>query len=59
MPKMAVGLPIASIAMLLTLVGIPLGLLGLLSLAVLYALGYVVAALALVPLGFLLVVLVL
>lgn len=43
----AVGLPIASIALLVTLVGIPLGLLGLLSLALLYSLGYVVAALAL------------
>lgn len=42
----AIGLPIASVAML-TLVGIPLGLLGLLSLAILYSLGYVVAALAL------------
>ncbi len=43
----AVGLPIVSIALLLTLVGIPLGLLGLVSLAVLCALGYVMAALAL------------
>ena len=43
----AIGLPIASVAVLLTLVGIPLGLLGLLSLAILYSLGYVAAALAL------------
>ena len=43
----AVGLPVASVVVLLTLVGIPLGLLGLLSLALLYSLGYVVAALAL------------
>lgn len=43
----AIGLPIASVAVLLTLVGIPLGLLGLLSLALLYSLGYLVAALAL------------
>ena len=43
----AIGLPIASVAVLLTVVGIPLGLLGLLSLALLYSLGYVVAALAL------------
>ena len=43
----AIGLPVASIALLFTLVGIPLGLLGLLSLALLYTLGYVVAALAL------------
>jgi hypothetical protein len=44
---MAVGLPIVSILVLLTLVGIPLGLIGLFSLALLYGLGYVVAALAL------------
>ncbi|HUQ63543.1 MAG TPA: hypothetical protein VM121_07310, partial [Acidimicrobiales bacterium] len=43
----AIGLPIASVAVLLTLVGIPLGLLGLLSLALLYSLGHVVAALVL------------
>ena len=43
----AIGLPVASVALLLTLVGIPLGLLGLLSLAILYSLGYVVASLAL------------
>ena len=43
----AIGLPIASVAVLLTLVGIPLGLLGLLSLAILYSLGYVVGSLAL------------
>ncbi len=42
-----VGLPVASVAVLFTLVGIPLGLLGLLSLALLYAIGYVVAGLAL------------
>ena len=43
----AVGLPVISILVMLTLVGIPLGVLGLLSLAVVYATGYVVAALAL------------
>ncbi|HEX2047836.1 MAG TPA: hypothetical protein VHF27_08730 [Acidimicrobiales bacterium] len=43
----AVGLPIASALVLLTLVGIPLGLLGLLSLAPLYAVGFVVAGLTL------------
>ncbi len=43
----AIGLPVVSIAVLFTLVGIPLGLLGLLSLALLYAIGYVVAGLAL------------
>ena len=43
----AIGLPVVSVAVLLTLVGIPLGLLGLLSLALLYSLGYVVASLAL------------
>ncbi len=42
-----VGLPVASVAVLFTLVGIPLGLLGLLSLALLYSMGYVVAGLAL------------
>ena len=42
----AVGLPIVSVIALVTLVGIPLGLLGLLSLALLYSLGYLVAALA-------------
>jgi hypothetical protein len=41
---LAVGLPIAFGLLLITLVGIPLGLLGLLSLALFYALGYVVAA---------------
>ena len=43
----AVGLPVASILVMVTVVGIPLGVLGLLSLALLYAIGYVVAALAL------------
>jgi hypothetical protein len=43
----AIGLPIVSILLLVTLVGIPLGLIGLLSLALLYGLGYVVAALVL------------
>jgi hypothetical protein len=42
-----VGLPIVSILVMFTLVGIPLGLIGLLSLALLYGLGYVVAALVL------------
>ncbi len=41
---LAVGLPILSVLVMLTIVGIPLGLLGLLSLALLYALGYVVGA---------------
>ncbi|MDQ3680068.1 MAG: hypothetical protein M3378_05910 [Actinomycetota bacterium] len=44
---MAMGLPVVSVAVLFTVLGIPLGLLGLLSLALLYSLGYVVAALAL------------
>ena len=43
----AVGLPVLSVALLLTLLGIPLGLLGLLSLILLCTVGYVVAALAL------------
>lgn len=43
----AVGLPVVSILVMFTVVGIPLGVLGLLSLALLYATGYVVAALAL------------
>ena len=42
-----VGLPIVSILVLFTLVGIPFGLMGLMSLALLYGLGYVVAALVL------------
>jgi hypothetical protein len=42
----AIGLPIVSILVMVTVVGIPLGLVGLLSLALLYALGHVVAALA-------------
>lgn len=41
----AVGVPVASVAVMFTIVGIPLGLLGLLSLALLYSLGYVVASL--------------
>ena len=44
---LAIGLPVISVVVLLTLVGIPLGLLGLLSLALLYSVGYLVAALAL------------
>lgn len=44
---LALGLPALSIAVLFTLVGIPLGLFGLLSVALLYSLGYVVAALVL------------
>jgi len=44
---MAIGLPIVSVLLLFTLVGIPLGLIGLLSLAVLYGLGYALAALVL------------
>jgi hypothetical protein len=43
----AVGLPIVCVVAMVTLVGIPLGLVGLLSLALLYSLGYVVAALLL------------
>ena len=42
----AVGLPVVSVLVMFTIVGIPLGLLGLLSLALLYALGYVVGAFA-------------
>ncbi len=44
---MTIGLPIVSVLLLLTLVGIPLGLIGLLSLALLYGLGYAVSALVL------------
>lgn len=44
---LAIGLPVLSVALLLTLIGIPLGLLGLLSLVLLCTVGYVVAALAL------------
>lgn len=44
---LAIGLPVVSVALLFTVLGIPLGLVGLLSLALLYSLGYVVAALAL------------
>ena len=44
---MAVGLPIISALLLVTLIGLPLGLVGLLSLALLYTVGYVVAALLL------------
>jgi hypothetical protein len=43
----AVGLPIIFGLLLITLVGLPLGVVGLLSLALLYALGYIVAALLL------------
>jgi hypothetical protein len=43
----AVGLPVVSILVMLTVIGIPLGLVALLSLALVYAMGYVVAALAL------------
>ncbi|MDQ3977939.1 MAG: polymer-forming cytoskeletal protein [Actinomycetota bacterium] len=43
----AVGLPVVSVLVMFTVLGIPLGLVGLLSLALLYAMGYVVAALAL------------
>ncbi|HWC11636.1 MAG TPA: polymer-forming cytoskeletal protein [Acidimicrobiales bacterium] len=43
----AVGLPVLSILVMFTVVGIPLGVIALLSLALLYAMGYVVAALAL------------
>ena len=43
---LAIGLPVVSVAVLLTVVGIPLGLLGLLSVVLLYCLGYLVAALA-------------
>ncbi|MDQ4069491.1 MAG: polymer-forming cytoskeletal protein [Actinomycetota bacterium] len=39
----AVGLPVVSALVMLTIVGIPLGLLGLLCLLLLYAVGYVVA----------------
>jgi hypothetical protein len=44
---MTIGLPIVSLLLLFTLVGIPLGLIGLLSLALLYGLGYALAALVL------------
>lgn len=43
----AVGLPVVSILVMLTVIGIPLGVLGLLSAALLYTTGYIVAALAL------------
>jgi hypothetical protein len=43
---LGIGLPVVSVGVLLTLVGIPLGLLGLLSVGLLYTLGYLVAALA-------------
>ncbi len=43
----AVGLPVVSVLAMLTVLGIPLGVVGLLSLALLYAMGYVVASLAL------------
>jgi hypothetical protein len=41
---MTIGLPIVSVLLLVTLVGIPLGLIGLLSLALLCALGYALSA---------------
>ena len=41
-----VGLPVVSVLVMITIVGIPLGLFGLLVLALLYSVGYVVAALA-------------
>jgi hypothetical protein len=44
---LGVGLPIASVLVMFTVLGIPLGLIGLLSLALLYSLGYIVAALLL------------
>jgi hypothetical protein len=43
----AIGLPIACVVAMVTLVGIPLGLIGLLSLALLYSLGFVIASSAL------------
>ena len=43
----AIGLPIVSVIVMVTLVGIPLGLIGLLSLALLCSVGYVIAALLL------------
>lgn len=42
-----IGLPVASVLVLFSIVGIPLGLLGLLSLALLYMTGFVVASLCL------------
>ena len=42
-----IGLPLISVVLLFTVVGLPLGLLGLLSIALLYTLGYVVASTAL------------
>ena len=44
---MTIGLPIVSVLLLVTLIGIPLGLIGLLSLALLYGLGYALSALIL------------
>jgi cytoskeletal protein CcmA (bactofilin family) len=41
-----IGLPVLSVLVMLTLIGIPLGLLGLLSLGLIFTLGYVVGALA-------------
>ena len=43
----AVGLPVVSVLVMLTVVGIPLGIVALLALALVYAMGYVVAALVL------------
>ena len=42
----AIGLPVLSVLVMFSVVGIPLGLLGLLSLALIFTLGYVVGALA-------------
>ncbi len=42
----AIGLPVVSVLVMLSVVGIPLGILGLLSLALIFTLGYVVGALA-------------
>ena len=42
----AIGLPVVSVLVMFSVVGIPLGLLGLLSLALIFTLGYVVGALA-------------
>ena len=42
----AIGLPVVSVLVMFSLVGIPLGLLGLLSLGLIFTLGYVVGALA-------------
>jgi hypothetical protein len=44
---MTIGLPIVSVLLLVTLIGVPLGLIGLLSLALLWGLGYALSALVL------------